>query len=120
MTKEKTQEELFDGLVEKVAERLGTADKLSELIRDVVHEQVSKSTDGLVKNRDDILEELKQQKAQNDGLAAMLKDGGQQQATKDIILSRHDARDPRKYHRAKADAEKAGVKVLVAGRNAPA
>lgn len=117
MPEAKTQEELFDGLVEKVAAKLGTTDKLSELMRDVVHEQVAKSTEALVAKNDELLTELRGQKQTSDDLAAMLKDSGKQ--SKDIILSRDDARDPRAYQKAKAEAEKAGVRLLIAGRNAP-
>ncbi len=118
MADAKTQEELFDGLVEKVAAKLGTTDKLSELMRDVVHEQVTKSTEALVQKNDELLTELRGQKETSDQLAAVLKDSGTQ--TKDIILDRDDACDPRRYQAAKAEAEKAGVRLLIAGRNAPA
>jgi len=119
MPEAKTQEELFDGLVEKVAARLGSTDKLSELMRDVVHEQVTKSTEALVAKNDELLTELRGQKQTSDDLAEMLKDSGNQTQTKDIILDRDAARDPRQYQAAKMQAEKAGVRLLIAGRNAP-
>ena len=113
------QDELMDKFVEKL---LADDGKLIPGILDRVHEQVTKSVEGVVNKNDELLGKLKEQKDTSDELAALLKAGGgaQQQQTKDIILSRDDARDPRKYQAAKKQAADAGVQLLVAGRNAPA
>lgn len=115
MTDAPTQDELMDKFVEKL---LADDGKLIPGILDRVHEQVTKSAEGISKKNDELLSELRAQKKTSDELAAMIKaGGGSQSPKKDIILSREDAMDVKKYRAAKAQAEKAGVQLLIAGRN---
>ena len=115
MTDAPTQDELMDKFVEKL---LADDGKLIPGILDRVHEQVTKSAEGISKKNDELLSELRAQKKTSDELAAMIKaGGGSQSPTKDIILSRDDAMNVRKYRAAKAQAEAAGVQLLIAGRN---
>ena len=118
MPETKNQEEMMDAFISKLTAEDG---KLIPTILDHVHEQVSKSIEGVTAKNDELLGELRAQKQTSDELAAMIKAGGAPQAaTRDIILSRDDARDPRKYQAAKKQAADAGVELLIAGRNAPA
>ena len=110
--------EMMDAFISKLTAEDG---KLIPTILDHVHEQVSKSIEGVTAKNDELLGELRAQKQTSDELAEMIKaGGGSQTPNKDIILSRDDAFDPRKYRAAKKQAEEAGVRLLIAGRNAPA
>jgi hypothetical protein len=121
MTDEKTptQDELMDSLVSKIEARMG--DQLDARVEAKLEGVLNKNRELLGKLADSKLDaaELRSQietfTAAADTSAPKPKETPAD--TRDIILSRADARDPRAYQRAKAEAAKRGVEVRFEGRN---
>lgn len=121
MSDEKTpnQDELMDRLVGKLEERL----------MGKITEHVEGQIGGVLKKNQELLQKVVDSKADNadlqgqlEQLAAKFDNAPPKRTpppvdTRDVILSREDARNPQAYRRAKAEAEKRGVEVRIEGRN---
>jgi len=115
-----TQDELMDRLVGKLEERL----------MGKITAQVEGQIGGVLSKNQELLQKLVDQKADNADLKGQLEQLAARFDAKpndppkhkphedhnDVVISKADARDPRAYARAKAEAQQRGVQVRFEGR----
>jgi len=92
--------------------------KLTEAILPAITEKVEEQIKGVVAKNSELTEKLFQAKnKQHDdamaNLTAFLDGTNSPQKPTEVVLSKADARDPRKYHAAKKQAAEAGVELRI-------
>ena len=119
MSDDQKQSEMMDTFISKITPKLTEAvmEQVTGKLTDV-EKAVSDRLDGLADKNADLLGKLHKSKDGSKTLeeqVAFLADqlAGNRQKPTEVVLSKTDARDPRKYQAAKAEAEKAGVPLRI-------